>query len=852
MKLLHAISICSFLFISLTSVADETTEKREDVSLRKRFTRSIHRFSTRMKTPVKTEEAKHGSTVMVDVRKSNPINGGIRLPSFDEYSRRVSEHDASRSSSRDKADSSVSSDTASTNSWSSRSASFKSWPSYSSIDTLSSVSSSDSSDDSSDSSKTTSTDTTKNAPTNHEPHLQYDYMDDAFINHVIANKFRYVLVGSGWSESSLGKMNINNQEKQKRAFALSYTTMVKINRQGGLGRLIYLTTAPISPSYRRYLYRLANKPNFHGLSEMDVEMRFQNFEKKSLRVVYFSPKGRARDAENITGYLSEKSNRYRQIKLPKALNTLYNDIYVSNHFVGFTAHFSGPYLEDLAKKWNLPYLVNPSAQAHWIKKSKSRQSFRDAGVRHPRGTYEPSFTIDALVDDIYALLMQLDYKKIILKLDQSAAGYGNKVMKFDEITNDLSEEEAKRRIRLRFDDREIFPEFFIGRILEKDGGAIIEEFIDCKNYASPASIYMINGLHDINMRYTYDQLLGGKDNQVFQGSLGPIHVDQSYADGDLIAMSRAIGMTLSEQGVRGNVGTDFVTCDADDSDHPNRKAWAIENNVRMTGTSYPYYTMKTLVGADKIKTKFMKSFDDVKIPAIAYRTFYRRVQREFYLSFLPKHKDTLDIRSARGCIIHNDTFRLGKLGVACLADSRKEVSDMYDRFVADVYKFVDEHDATYEYRRLAVVKKSELEELKLSLHSTKKSMEKLIRETDLHKKQFEMLYETDTMIDEHVVENAEENALHVVRKEMKKDVQDREFQQEFFNKHVYMHPAYFDPSSGTGCMINSDLFKVKHLGMVCVWNKGTKPELFAQFFQSLKDKLFDNDDDDEDEEVNRE
>lgn len=670
-----------------------------------------------------------------------------------------------------------------------------------------------------------------------EPRLQYDYIDDMFINHLIASKFRYVLVATGWSETSLGKMNINNQEKQKRAFALSFSQMIKIERQGGLGRLVYLTTSHINPHYRRYLYRVGNKASFSRLREGDIESRFRNFEKHSLRIVYFSAQDRDRDAENVTGYLSEKSNRYHQIKLPKALNALRNDIYVSNHFVGFTAHFSGPFLEELAKKWNLPYLVNPSAQAHWIKKSKSRQSFRDAGVRHPRGTYEPSFSVDALVNDIYALLQQLDYKKIILKLDQSAAGYGNKVMKFDEITDDLSEVAAKKLIRERFNDKEIFPDFFIGRIEEEGGGAIIEEYIDCKNYASPASIYMINGLHDINMRYTYDQLLGGKDNQVFQGSLGPIQVNQNYPKGDLIAMSRAIGMTLSEQGVRGNVGTDFVTCDADDSDNPNRDAWAIENNVRMTGTSYPYYTMMTLVGKEKIKNKFMKSFDDVKIPIVAFEKSREKVQRDFYMSFLLKHPETLDVTTARGCLIHNDTFRLGKLGVACLADSRKEVSDLYDRFIASVYKFVDNHEATYNYRSGGTL--TELDRLKMSLQNTKRVLGKLIHEKDLPNKQFDILY--DAVSVNH--DSADEDSDHVVRKEMTPQTLDREFQQRFFNEYIIKHPRYFNADTGTGCMINNDVFRIKQLGMVCVWDDGVEPDSYVAFFEEVKQHLFGSDED---------
>ncbi len=817
MKLLNIISVCAFLFVGVAEVQAEAQDK--GVS-KNRITRSFSQIFSRNKTPLK-------------IAKEQKINDADRSLIHD-----VGSDDDSRSS--------LSSNTSSKtgiDSWTSKSVSWKSWTS--SDETSSKESSESSSDtsshgtsDSTSHGSSTSTSTKNEEP---KPRIQYDYIDDAFIKHVIASKFRYVLVGTGWSESSLGKMNLNNQEKQKRAFALSYAQMIKIEKMGGRGRLIYLTMSPINHHYRRYLYRVGNKTNISRLKESAIELRFRNFEKHSLRSVYFSAKGRERNAADPTGYMSEKSNRYRQIQLPNALNALRNDLFTSNHFVGFTAHFSGPYLEEMAKTWDLPYLVNPSAQAHWIKKSKSRQSFRNAGVRHPRGTYEPSFSVDALVDDIYALLKQLDYKKIILKLDQSAAGYGNKVMKFDEIHDDLSEEDAKNLIRIRFDDREIFPAFFIGRIEEADGGAIVEEFIDCKNYASPASIYMINGLHDVNMRYTYDQLLGGKDKQVYEGSLGPIQVNQSYPPGDLIAMSRAVGMSLSEEGVFGNVGTDFVTCDADDSDNPNRDAWAIENNVRMTGTSYPYYTLMTLVGVDKIKKKFMKSFDDVKIPIIVDREFREKIQRDFYLSFLLKHPETLNIGTARGCLIHNDTFRLGKLGVACLADSRDEVSEMYDRFIADVYKFIDEHEATYNYR--SFLKLNELEHIKVSIHTTRKILETLISPQDFPNKQFDILYESGLVLNE----NAHDYGQPFVGKAMRPETLDRDYQQRFFKEQVFYHPVYFNSDTGTGCMINNDVFKKKHLSMVCVWDQGVKPESYVSFFEGLKQQLFVDDENEQEE-----
>jgi hypothetical protein len=542
---------------------------------------------------------------------------------------------------------------------------------------------------------------TKTASTNRSP-LEtpvYNYFDEEYIKSVAASGTRYVLVGTGWSESSLGKMNVRNQEKQKRAFALSMSQLMRIEQLNGKGQLIYLTTAPISDAYRRYLYRVANQDRMSRLSNQDFEMRYRTFEKHFLKIVHFSANHRDSMSADRAEYLYTDVNAYRQAKFSKAIIDLKQDKFTANKIIGLTAHFTGPTIEKIASIRKIPYIANPSDHAHWIKKSKSRQSFRDAKVRHPRGTYEPAFSIDALVNDIYDLLQIIDTKKIILKLDQSAAGYGNRVMRFNDILEGLSESETKALIKGRFQDKEVFSDIFIKRIEEEDGGAIVEEFIDCKNYASPASIYMINGTRNVTVQYTYDQLLGGEDNMVFQGSLGPITMPPNE-EGNINNMSKKIGEFLSIQGVRGNVGTDFVVCDMDEQGK-NRIAYAIENNVRMTGTSYPFYTIRNFIGERHMKSIFMKSFDDITIPVINKKPIRNLLNADFYLGFLPTHELTLNISKTRGCLIHNDMFRLGKLGVTCIGENKDEVTKLYDMFVSSITKYLYNHEITINFNRKA-------------------------------------------------------------------------------------------------------------------------------------------------------
>ncbi|MCA9508005.1 MAG: ATP-grasp domain-containing protein [Myxococcales bacterium] len=514
---------------------------------------------------------------------------------------------------------------------------------------------------------------------------QYDYFDEDFIQMCRDNKSRYVLLASGFSESSLLKMNPRNRQKQKRSFPMTYLLADKINNMGGKSMIIYQTTARINEEYRKYLYYTSHRSELENMNENQIDERVLQFERKTFRFNVLSTKGRKKAGCDPHRYLYRGKNAYRRIKVPKILNRLERNRFENSTLVGFTGHFTGPTLEKHAQSLRLPYLLNPSSQGHQIKKSRSRQSFRDAGVRHPRGTYEPAFTLEDITRDIYNLLMEIDYPKLVLKLDESAGGYGNKVMKFEDFSKDMDEEYAKAMIRERFNNEEEFPPRFIDRIEEENGGAIVEEFIVGKDFTSPATVYMITGKNQVSMRYTYDQILGdGDDAQDFKGSLGPVPLlDDPSSNIEL--MSEKIAHHLSEIGVRGNVGTDFVIIT---NQYGERLAYAIENNVRNTGTSYPYNALKMLIGEGRLRGRFIKAFDDVKIPLVATKAFREKIQELFY-RHLRTHPLSFNKDTARGCLVHHDTFSIGKIGVVCAADSSQEALDMFDKFTADAVEYIE-------------------------------------------------------------------------------------------------------------------------------------------------------------------
>lgn len=606
-----------------------------------------------------------------------------------------------------------------------------------SSDVSSKSSSKGSSKSTSDSSSRSSSRTTSTSSLDHnssaeiklEP--QYDPYDPKKIQEIIDSGSTYVLVATGFSESSLDArhMHEGNQVKSLRAVADSFMLANRVVTMGGRALVMYIATARINENYLHYLYYLAHRNEFAELDEQtkatQLKIEANKFIHKSFYDHYRTAKQRKKKFKTPTKDKEEEARRpyrylvrgnnsgARRLRVPERLNRLRNNPDVPATLVGFTVHYTGPNLESMAKSWKLPYLANPSHLNFHIKKSMSRQSFEAAGVRYPKGTNVPSFGLQQLAQDIYNLLIQIDHPKIVLKLDESAGGYGNKVMKFHEEfpdlqalkDEDIDKETAVNTIYKRLKDRVIFPRKFVERI--KKDGAIVEEFIVGDDFTSPATVYTIRGENNVVVEYSYDQLLGGVDGQDFKGSLGPIKpLDDESSN--IILMSLKVGHHLSSLGIRGNVGTDFVIV----TQNGQRVAYCIENNIRRTGTSYPRRTLEMMVGKEALEAKFMKAFDDVQVPKINFmedrkKTFYSKLMQSYdrkdhrkqargfrldieekLFAYLRDHELSFDINKVWGCLVNHNTFALGKLGLACVADSPKEAEHIFDLFSAAIVDFI--------------------------------------------------------------------------------------------------------------------------------------------------------------------
>lgn len=206
---------------------------------------------------------------------------------------------------------------------------------------------------------------------------------------------------------------------------------------------------------------------------------------------------------------------------------------------------------------------------------------------------------------------------------------------------------------------------------------------------------MIDGQGEVHFIYGYRQLLGGEHSEIFKGSLGPV-ASYKRPISNVEHLSGVIGRYLSENGVRGVVGTDFVVVDEniaegesplDEFGEKKVKVYAIENNVRNTGTSYPLMTIRNFLGYN-LAGKTIKSYDDVAIPELNYSEVRETVFRQL-LPALATHSLNLNRETGEGCLVHLETARLGKLGVVCVANSPERVQKLFDAYTKMIRRFVE-------------------------------------------------------------------------------------------------------------------------------------------------------------------
>ena len=226
----------------------------------------------------------------------------------------------------------------------------------------------------------------------------------------------------------------------------------------------------------------------------------------------------------------------------------------------------------------------------WLgSKSGARAVFASAGVPHPVGAEQIRSIADA-ADAICALrAVKPGLTELVIKLDNAVSGEGNALLDLTGLPAPGSA--AERQLieqRLAGAAPEVdgvTPSAFLGKLAEQ--GGVVEERITAREVRSPSVQLWIAPSGAVDLLSTHDQILHGRSEQRFAGCRFP--ADRAYAP-VVSALAQRVGEHLADLGVIGPLAVDFLVVRNEHDWQP----FALEVNLRMSGTTHPYQTLSRL------------------------------------------------------------------------------------------------------------------------------------------------------------------------------------------------------------------------------------------------------------------
>jgi hypothetical protein len=322
--------------------------------------------------------------------------------------------------------------------------------------------------------------------------------------------------------------------------------------------------------------------------------------------------------------------------------------------------------------------VDPALNALGTK-SGSRKTFREAGVPLPDGFED--LRDDADIESALVALKRRrpGLRRAVVKLNDSFSGEGNAIFEYPESGGDLENAVHAALPRVEFSVPWETWHDYHGKFRRM--GGVAEEFLEAPFKKSP-SVQLRSDPHGAIIPIsTHDQLLGGPSGQVFLGCLFP--ADDGYR---MLIHDAAmkIGAALAAKGVVSRFAVDFlVTRDAETAPW---KAWALEINLRMGGTTHPYLALQFLTGGQldaatglfhspRGSPKFYRATDNLRSET------FRGLLPEDLIEIVTINSLHYSHNSESGVLFHliGALSEHGKLGVTAIGNSREEVEAIYGK-----------------------------------------------------------------------------------------------------------------------------------------------------------------------------
>ena len=340
--------------------------------------------------------------------------------------------------------------------------------------------------------------------------------------------------------------------------------------------------------------------------------------------------------------------------------------------------------EKLSLELNIPLLASSPDLSYWGSKSGSREIFAQCGIRHPHGS-KLVYSLNDLIREITLLLTKNpQLNQVVIKLNEGFSGEGNAVLDVSGISHFFVHEvsvEYKEKLVL-----EIIAEAkvqgegetwqsFCQRIPEL--GVIVEEFIEGEEKYSPSVQGYITPRGEVEILSTHDQILDGKDQQVYLGCRFPARDEYRL---QLQELGLKVGLELAQKGAVERFGVDFLAV-------KNNNQWiisAIEINLRKGGTTHPFMTLKLLTNGNynyqdglfysvEQKPKYYIASDNLQKPQ------YQGLLPYDLMDIIAKHRLHFDNATKTGTIFHliGALSEFGKVGLTSIGNSWEEAESIY-------------------------------------------------------------------------------------------------------------------------------------------------------------------------------
>lgn len=451
-------------------------------------------------------------------------------------------------------------------------------------------------------------------------------------------------------------LSVNQEELAKVLGAAYYEERLLfalIRLRNPNARLIYVTSHPVHPDIVDYYLQLLD-----GVTVTHARQRLQMLSVHDM------------SSRPLSEKILERPRFLKQLRqqlgdLDRAYLTCYNSTVLEKR---------------LALELDIPLNgVNPEL-LYFGTKSGSRAVFAATGVAAPLGTEDLHSE-----DEIISALQQLatdrpGLRRAIVKLNEGFAGEGNGIFTFPEDrSDDAAIITALRQLKWS-SSTETF-ESFLRKFSEM--GGIVEEMIEADTIRSPSVQLRTTPDGHCLLVSSHEQILGGSTGSAYLGCRFPANDDYRLA---LHTEAEKIGRELSSKGVIGRFSIDFLVTRSGEADW---NIYAIEINLRMSGTTPPFHALEFLTGgsmdpasgrfrAPGGQEKFYRATDNLKSP------MYRGLLPHDLFQIM--NRTGLSYRHATGTgvlfYMVGALSQYGKVGMTCIGNTREEAEKLFERTIA--------------------------------------------------------------------------------------------------------------------------------------------------------------------------